>query len=286
MTGGSERDGGGDEKVREDAGDAGERAPREETLALDVDVNNLMNALAAVARQDEAELSLMPDALVPSLSDSQRDQLVGRILRAQAQQQQDRQQDLQAVARADGDPEEGDALARRRAARGPRRRAFVVAGGGSVLLAAAAMMTLWLRSSGGLPALPGYALSVSGGVAELRGAPSDTARGEGVVAAGQRVRADTELRIVCRPDTAIVGPIAVRVFFVQGEILDELHPVVRVAVTGAAEVRVRGAELLARHRGRGSLRILVGRPDAVRDHGTTETEQRRALTVPLALDAP
>jgi hypothetical protein len=95
--------------------------------------------------------------------------------------------------------------------------------------------------------------------------------------------------------------LAVRAFFVQGDSVDEVTPVVQLAPTGAAELRLRGSDLLPGHRGRGALRVVVGRPADIRAvvpqaaaTAATDTsvsaarhDGRRWLTVPLdLLDRP
>ncbi|HEY8924432.1 MAG TPA: hypothetical protein VIU64_08630, partial [Polyangia bacterium] len=143
-------------------------------------------------------------------------------------------------------------------------------------------------------------VSASGGVAELRGGPldatdpADTAGSQ--QAPLQRLRADSELRVVCRPDNPITGAVAVRAFFVRGEDAEEVSPVVRLAPTGAADLRLRGASLLSRHKGPGALVIVLGRsadiaalsPRQVAAGGPAATSDRlRRLTVPLDLiDGP
>jgi hypothetical protein len=182
----------------------------------------------------------------------------------------------------------------------------VAVGGLAVVLAAAAAFVMWMRpanqtgSQEGSPdgSLPAYFVSASGGVAELRGGTSESADAEGATTASvQRLRTESELRVICRPDNAITGPLAVRAFFVQGDHVDEVAPLIQLAPTGAAELRLRGSDLLPRHRGRGTLRVVVGRPADIRAvvpqmaaTGSADTsgpaarqDGRRWLAVPLDL---
>ena len=154
----------------------------------------------------------------------------------------------------------------RREARARSRKSFVLTVGGlGVAAAAAAVFMIGMRPSGEGGPLPAYAVSASGGVAELRGGkPEATEAGGTTTTPTERLRAESELRVICRPDSAIAGPVAVRAFFVQGADVDEVTPAVQLAATGAAELRVRGADLVGRHRGHGNLRVVVGRPGAVR----------------------
>jgi hypothetical protein len=255
------------------------------------DVNSLLNAIRTVAREEDAEIANLPAALSPVLSDVTRGLIADEIMRAQARE---REQKTQPQPQPSANLAPGvDALELRRQARQRSRRAFVLTGGGLVVAAAAGFM-MWMRPSGDVPgaSLPGYEVTASGGVAELRGGKSDTAVADGTTTATQRLRAESELRVTCRPDSAIEGPVAVRAFFVQGNDAAEVRPLVVVAATGAAELRLRGVDLLGGHRGHGNLRIVLGRPDAVRAVAArvavdpSGASALRWLTVPLDLENP
>jgi hypothetical protein len=280
------------------------------------DVNSLLNAIRTVAREDDAAIARLPSELSPALTDSTRAHIAAQILRAQAQERQEQQQQRpphQKPEQSDpGRPDRreqpapspfrpqptasfpGDTLEWRRQARSRSRRAFALSAGGLVVAAAAGLL-LWMRPSGtdpDAPALPGYAVSATGGVADVRGAGSKTAPADGTTAARQRLRPESQLRVVCRPDTSVVGPVAVRAFFIQGGQITEVKPQIATAPTGAIELRVRGADL-GGNRGQGDLRVVLGRPDAVlafdpHADGTKKIDgpALRRLTVPLDLESP
>jgi hypothetical protein len=269
MTGGSEREGGGPHGVREDDE---EHSSFGDGLTQDRDVNNLLNAIAAMVRADEAQARDIPDDLVPALSEGERDKLTALIVGEQSQERS-----------SISSPQEASSVvtaARRRRTGWVQRRPGIAATGGVLLLAAAAV-SLWLRPAERLSPLPTFSVSASGGVAEMRGPASETA-GDSATTALQNVGGATELRITCRPVVAATGPVSVRVLFVQNQISNEIHPSIRVAPTGAAEIRVRGSELIGRYRGRGDLRVLIGRPAAVSED-RAGADDLRTLIVPIDL---
>lgn len=268
----------------------------------------LLNAVRMAVKEDDDEIARLPANAMASLSDGTRSQIVDAILRAQADEHSRRNEPKQ-VTDDGGD----DALALRRPSRGSARRSIqrstrrgwvLGAGGLAVALAAAAAFMFWMRPEGQAGALPAYFVSASGGVAELRGGKSEADDADSAATATapvQRLRAESELRVVCRPDSAITGPLAVRAFFAQGDDIDEVVPVIQTAATGAFDLRLRGSDLLPRHRGHGSLRVVVGRPAAIRavlppmaakasgdiSGSTARHDDRRWLTVPLdLLDLP
>ena len=256
----------------------------------------LLNAIRNASREDDDETASLAADPSCSLSDATRERIVGSILRAQAEAKE-RLADAGSVASvaASGD----DALSVQRRLRVPTRRNLGFAAGGlAVALAAAAAFSVWMRPADQAAMLPAYFVSASGGVSELRaGRPEPGTEDGTTIAPPERLRSESELRVVCRPDTAIVGPLAVRAFFVQGDAVDEVIPVVQLAPTGAVELRLSGHDLLSRHRGQGRLRVVVGRPRAIREvappmaasesderYGSTSARgDRRWLTVPLDL---
>lgn len=274
------------------------------------DVNSLLNAIRMAARREDEETNNLPADATPALSDGARARIVEAILRAQTAEHRPRTEPDPVT-----DDDENDALALRRKAQAPaggaRRRSNqriwgMAAGGLAVVLAAAAAFVMWMRpasqtgsqeaSQGG--SLPAYFVSASGGVADLRGGKSESAEADGATTASvQRLRPESELRVICRPDNAITGPLAVRAFFVQGDNAGEVTPLVQLAPTGAAELRLRGSDLLPRYRGRGTLRVVVGRPADIRavvpqvavagsgdsSGSPARNDGRRWLTVPLEL---
>ena len=260
------------------------------------DVLGLLNAIRKASREDEDETASLAADSSFSLSDETRERIVGSILRAQAQANE-RLADPRSVANlaASGD----DALTLRWRFGAPTRRSLGFAASGlAVALAAAAAFSVWMRPANQAAMLPAYFVSASGGVSELRAGKPDPGTEDGTtVAPPERLRSESELRVVCRPDTAITGPLAVRAFFVQGYVVDEVIPVIQLAASGAVELRLHGHDLLARHRGQGRLRVVVGRPRAIRavapPMAASESDERygsasvrsdrRWLTVPLDL---
>jgi len=269
------------------------------------DMNALLNSLRAVAREDDAETARFPVELTPSLSEATREQITAQILKAQARDRQirtgtpSRSSPAMGAATAagpdDGDPVD-DALAERRRLRAQSRRSIVMGGGGLALAAAAALM-LWMRPTAEPEALPAYSVTASGGVAEVRGGAADSTLPDGQTTPTERLRAASELRVTCRPDVALEGPVAARAFFVQGTTIEEVKPRIQVAATGAVELRLPGSELTGRYQGQGALRVVIGRPDTLRtiDPRTAAFDaaagapvaangsDRRWLTVPLDL---
>ncbi|MES1205863.1 MAG: hypothetical protein ABUS79_07995 [Pseudomonadota bacterium] len=271
------------------------------------DMNSLLTAMRAIGREDDAEMARFPAELTPSLSEATRARISDQILLVQARERSTRDRSSPARAmvasdvtgpgavNADVDVDgEQDALARRRNARAQSRRTILM-GGGGVALAAAAALTLWMRPTDQGPALPAYSVTASGGVADVRGARPDPTLPDNHTAPIERIRAESELRVTCRPDSATEGPVAARAFFVQGTTVEEVRPTVEIADTGAVDLRLRGSDLVGRHRGPGSLRVVVGRPDAVRSidprsaaaerpEGFASASDQRWLTVPLDID--
>jgi len=252
----------------------------------DDDMEALLNAMRAVAREDDVAIAgFSGDAA--ALSADERGRIAERILALQAEA---RPASTVTDARTGADARTVDRLAARRGR--PRRSAGVWAGAG-VALAAAAALVLWLRphpvsNVDGDAGLPAYAITATGGVADVRG-PAPGVVVEGRTAPAQRVRPQSELDIACRPDSAVTGPVAVRAFLVHGGAVDEVHPALQVAATGAVALRLRGAELVALHTGDAELRVVIGRPAAVTAIAAPPTaasdgEGARWLTVPLRLE--
>lgn len=245
----------------------------------------LLQGLAALAREEDAALRAFAEP-IPALPDAARDRLAARILAAQRGTAP--VGDRPSLANPTGPPlsvlsggrvADAEVRSGRRTTvfgRGPvpttRRRALFVA---SVtgLLATAAAFAVWLRIDHRGPALPEYALAVTGGVQELRGGPAD--KTAALAAAPIRVRPDSSLVVTLRPAVSVQGSVAVRAFFIatanpardrgttSPRAPAELNPRVRVAASGAAELRLLGRELAEAGDVQGSLRILVGRPAAV-----------------------
>jgi len=171
-----------------------------------------------------------------------------------------------------------------------RQRPWALALGG-LAVAAALIVGLVVPSEDRTP-LPVYGVSAAGGIKEFRGAHDDPDE-ESVVATVQRVGADTELRIVCRPQSAASGQVTARAFLVRDGQSEEIRPKLRIAQTGAIELTVRGSDLGAGGgTGNGKLRIAVSRPEHVSEIDpkaaveATLGANLRWLTVPVELDHP
>jgi hypothetical protein len=171
-----------------------------------------------------------------------------------------------------------------------RQRPWALALGG-LAVAAALIVGLVVPSEDHTP-LPVYGVSAAGGIKEYRGAHDDPDE-ESVVATVQRVGADTELRIVCRPQSAASGQVTARAFLVRDGQSEEIRPKLRIAQTGAIELTVRGSDLGAGGgTGSGKLRIAVSRPEHVSEIDpkaaveATLGTNLRWLTVPVELDHP
>ena len=257
-----------------DPGGRGEKPPGDD------DMEALLNAIRTTAREDDVAIAEFSGEAA-ALSSEERARIAERILALQAAAPL-----TSAVtdSRAGTDARIVDQLGARRGR--PRRSTRLWAGAG-VALAAAAALVLWMRPHPVATGLPAYAISASGGVADLRG-PAPGVVVEGQTAPVQRLRPQSELEIACRPDSAVAGPVAARVFFVHGGVVEELRPDVQVAPTGAVALRIRGSELVALHIGQAELRVVIGRPAVVgaiaSPPAASDGEGARWLTVPLRLE--
>jgi hypothetical protein len=287
------------------------------------EVNALVDAIRGLAREDASEIARFSQDPVHFLPAATRARITDEILKAQRQTHASGTHAWAAPEDLDGAgaaaapthaapthasvPGRGLAPRGRRPAGwfGPRASLFLAAA-----VAAAALVALWMRPAArvGDAPLPGYAVAASGGVAELRGARAegtkdgtkagaddgaDEAADRATTARSARLRPESELRVTLRPQRAVAGPVAVRAFFLQGGDVEELRPAIEVAPSGAAELRLRGADLVGRHRGAGILRVVVGRVAAVGALGATaavgagsDGSSLRWLTVPVALESP
>jgi hypothetical protein len=85
--------------------------------------------------------------------------------------------------------------------------------------------------------------------------------------------------------------VAARAFVVQGDEASEVAANAQVAPTGAIELRFRGTDLIGARRGAATLRVIVGRPEALQalparrslPASAVADPRWRVLTVPLAL---
>ena len=110
-----------------------------------------------------------------------------------------------------------------------------------------------------------------------------------MVAQEQRLDPDSTRVVAARPETAVTGTVAARAFVVQGDgDATEVAPNAQVAPTGAIELRFRGADLIGTRHGAARLRVVVGRPEALRalparSPSAVADPRWRELTVPLDL---
>ncbi|HEY4184236.1 MAG TPA: hypothetical protein VGP07_04170 [Polyangia bacterium] len=232
-------------------------------------MNALLEALRTVAREDEAEISTFsatPADVDQGISEKDRARITRRILRALAADKTETEKTEQAgqvlpkataaatVLRIDGG----------RVPPVPRRqrRVFLATAGG--LFASAAGLAIWLRPSAHEPPVPPYTVMASGGEKETRGGGAPNSGGDETTTPTQRLRAGSELVIAVRPDTAVSGPVTARVFLVQGQAITEPHTTTEVASSGAIELRLHGAELVYQSQGPAVVRVVVGRPGALR----------------------
>jgi hypothetical protein len=249
----------------ENQGDGGRGGDGEERK-----VERLLTDIGALARADEAEMAFMPQDFAAPLSQGERADIAAAILgrRPEARPASAEREGAIPIARA-------------------RRRRAVWLGAAAVPIAAAAALALVLGPLSGdrLPPLPGYAVMATGGIKEFRSGERIGAGETGTTARTERVSRQTELVVVGRPETAVAGPVAARAFLVQGQVAREVEARIETATSGAVEVRLRPGVDSA---GRWQLRVLVGRPDAVRAAAATDATGtppdaygRRWLTVPL-----
>ena len=225
----------------------------------------LLDALGKLAREEQAIGSTLSPDLIPTLSATDLDRIANRIGQVQRAEQMPR-----------GEPAAGVStyrlVAKKRRATPPIwKLAF-----GSVAAAAAVLVVVMNGpSQDHYSALPGYGVTATGGVKTLRGGPASGLDEESAVAAVQVLGRDTELKVFCRPQTAVGGAIAVRAFFVRDGQSTEIRPGVRIAPTGAIELTARANDVFGGIPAHGNLRVVVGRPEAV-----------RAMNPNLALDGP
>jgi hypothetical protein len=243
------------------------------------DLGKLLAALRAAAKEDDLAVARLPSDAFASLSADVRTRIADRIGQAQAAEtEREKPTAGNVVVSMDG---------RRRRSR--RLLAVVLAP-----LAAAAAVVLMVRSFPGqsLVPLPEYGISANGGIKELRGTDPASSQAAGMVAAPQRLRPESHLVAIARPDVAVEGPVAVRVFVVQGAKAEEVRPQVRIAPSGAVEVRAAVAEVFGDRRGHWDMVVLVARSEALRKVepavalATPPAATWRRLTVPLDFDTP
>ncbi len=156
--------------------------------------------------------------------------------------------------------ERGSAEAKRRAAKARRSR-VVSFTGGFAGLAAAAALALFVgashRSTEGAD-LPGYAITASGGQDTVRGA-AVTPTSEVTVALG------APLAIEMRPREDVGAVLDVHAFAVRGGKANDAHAAIRVAPSGAVDVRGTASDLAGAAPGDADVVVIVARSGATLD---------------------
>ena len=280
MTGDGARDGSNSKDAEGDDLENGD------LLRLEQEMSPLLQSVGAYAREEEAEIGTYAANTSHALSDVARESAVQKILALQARERAER------VTTAPGDlPRSGAPIALVRDVPRPRRlkTGLLAAAGG--LLAVAVALALWIHPAPGELSLPAYSVAARGGIKQARGLDADGLDDGRTVAREQQVEPDSVLVVAARPETAVTGTVAARAFVVQGDEASEIASNAQVAPTGAIELRFRGAELIGGRRGAASLRVVVGRPEALRDFparpglpaAAVSDGRWRVLTVPLGL---
>lgn len=236
-------------------------------------VKRLLHALRTTVRDDDAAVAACPTDVIPMLTETARASIAAELLRTvSGGRKQAAADDLSKVRRQ---------TELRRVGRLGR----VGWTAGAAVLAAAAAFVLWTRSpveprfDDMSQGLPDYTVAVSGGAADTRGAIAGDGTNSRPAAAARtpavRVRSGSELRISCRPETAVVGAVRARAFFVHDGAVAEVKPAVRIADTGAVELRLPAAALGAAVQAgptvtagagrapRDELRVVLGRPETI-----------------------
>jgi len=249
-------------------------------------MRGLVEAVRGFTREEDAEIATYAENTSYTSSAAARASAVDRILMMQASERA-------GVAEPSLRPrtQSADRPLRPGVRSSLRHRRIAAASG---LVVAALALALWMRPATRTIEIPAYSVIARGGVQEQRGgAPTGDADGAQVVAPVQRVRGDSQLVVAVRPEIAVSGPVAARAFVVQGAEASEVLPHAEVAPTGAIELRFRGADLIGTRRGSASLRVIVGRPEALRTLAEGAAPEPagtparwRLLTVPLELTGP
>ena len=252
----------------------------------------LLEAMGAFAREEEAAIATYAASASHTMSDAARERSVQKILALQA-----RERAAGLASEEAQDPRVPPAVPEGRAPL-PRHRLSrigLVMGGGFVtaVLALAVWMRPVAQDLSSNPPLPGYSITARGGIKEARSSASDVTDDARTVAETQRLSAESQLVVALRPRTAVAGSVAARAFVVQGKDAAEVGPSPEVAPTGAMELRFHGSELIGSRHGVATLRVVVGRPQALRALAPASllaadvTDVRwQVLTVPLELGQP
>ncbi len=139
--------------------------------------------------------------------------------------------------------------------------------------------------------LPAYAWQLSGQVQDVRGVPSAPTPLAPTFAPGGR------FELVLRPQTALLGEIAVQTFWSQGDDLRSLALPVETSASGAIRIAGTVGQEIDLPPGSSTLWVVIGRPgklpaaQALRDlQVASETDelppQWTLITVPFTLQAP
>jgi len=244
---------------------------------LDQEMSPLLASVGAFAREEEAEIGTYAANTSHALSDVARESAVQKILALQARERAERAPPAGAAGAPAGatvDPDRARATGEDPRAAAPvalvpelprrsrvKSRLLALAGGS---LAVALVLTLWFHATPGELPLPAYSIAARGGIKQDRGLPTDSADDGSSVAQQQQLEPESLLIVAARPETAVTGTVAARAFVVQGDDATEVASNAQVAPTGAIELRFRGADLIGARHGAASLRVLVGRPEALR----------------------
>jgi hypothetical protein len=241
-------------------------------------VEKLLAAVTAVARDDDLAVARLPTQAFAPLSASDRAKIADRILRPRAAEPERER------------PKTGDVVvsldSRRRKGRWRLMTALA-----PLALAAAVVVALRSFSGVGPGPLPGYEIIATGGIRETRGAETASSQAGAMVAAPQRLRPRSRLLVIARPRIAVEGPVATRVFVVQGNKAAEVWPQVQIAASGAVEVRAPVAEVFGGRMGHWELVVLIGRSEALRRTdadaavASPSDPRWRRLIVPLDFEA-
>ncbi|HEU4410627.1 MAG TPA: hypothetical protein VFS43_35555 [Polyangiaceae bacterium] len=115
--------------------------------------------------------------------------------------------------------------------------------------------------------LPAYSLSLSGSVSELRGEPA-------APSATAKVRADSTLTLVLRPEAPVARPLEARAFVERGGALRRLEAPVEVSPEGAVRLVARADRLFRPPLGTHRLIVAVGPRGALPDATSLDALRR------------
>jgi hypothetical protein len=287
MTGSGARDESDDDTFDRELSDI----EKDDLVRLEREMSPLLGVVSTFAREEETEIGTYAANTSYAVSDVARESAVLKILALQARERAH----APAVSNANSSPARSVIPLVRSVPRQRRvGRSLLVAAGG--LGAAALALCLWMHPMVQDPSLslPAYSIAARGGIKDARGGAAAGADEARTTTSAQRLNAESQLVVAARPDTAVTGAVAARAFVVQGASVTEVAPNAQVAPTGAIELRFQGGDLIGSRHGAASLRVIVGRPDALRelpaqtsmDPSSKADAPWRTLTVPLELGSP